>query len=135
MIETIEQCMALWFRAPELGSAYWAFCDNGREVLTAREYTKDDAANAMVSIFRHAATEVGTVPRLEHVPSAAQLADGVSRRDRKLPKKNGWDKLDLQIDDLYELLLQILDEGVIAQRRHLRELQDISERERRRSGR
>ena len=107
----------------------------GREVLTAKGYTKDDAANAMVSIFWHAATEVGTVPRLEHVPSAAQLADGVSRRDRTLPEKNGWDKLDLQIDDLYELLLQILDEGGIAQWRHLRELQDITERERRRSGR
>ena len=101
----------------------------------AKGYTKDDAANAMVSIFWHAATEVGTVPRLEHVPSAAQLADGVSRRDRTLPEKNSWDKLDLQIDDLYELLLQILDEGGIAQWRHLRALQDITERERRRSGR
>ena len=50
-------------------------------------------------------------------------------------QKNGWDKLDLQIDDLYELLLQILDEGGIAQWRHLRALQDITERERRRSGR
>ena len=69
------------------------------------------------------------------MPSAAQSADGVSRRDRTLPKKNGWDELDLQIDDLYELLLQILVEGGIAQWRHLRAIQDITERVRRRSGR
>ena len=69
------------------------------------------------------------------MPSAAQLADGVSRGDRTLPEKNGWDELDLQIDDLWELLLQILDEGDIAQWRHLSALQDITERERRRSGR
>ena len=98
-------------------------------------HTKDVSTNEVVSLFWHAAAEVRTALRLEHVPSAAQSADGVSRRDRTLPKKNGWDKLDLQIDDLYELLLQILDEGGIAQWRHLRELQDITERERRRSGR
>ena len=101
----------------------------------AKVHTKDVATNAVVSLFWHAATEVGTAPRLEHVPSAAQLADGVSRRDRTLPEKNGWDKFDLQIDDLYEWLLQILVEGGIAQWRHLRALQDITERERRRSGR
>ena len=69
------------------------------------------------------------------MPSAAQSADGVSRRDRTLPEKNSWDKLDLQIDDLYGLLLQILVEGGIAQWRHLRAIQDITERVRRRSGR
>jgi hypothetical protein len=52
-----------------------------------------------------------------------------------LPEKSGWNALDLQIDDLWESLLQILDEGGIAQWRHLRALQDITERERRRSGR
>ena len=98
----------------------------GREVLTAKGYTKDDAANAMVSIFWHAATEVGTAPWFEHVPSATQLADGVSRGDRTLPERNGWTELNLQIDDLWELLLQILDEGGIAQWRHLRALQDIT---------
>ena len=82
-----------------------------------------------------ATVEEETAPWTEHVPSAAQLADGVSRGDRTLPEKNGWDELDLQIDDLWELLLQILDEGGIAQWRHLRALQDITERERRRSGR
>ena len=69
------------------------------------------------------------------MPSAAQSADGVSRKDRTWPKKNSWDVLDLQIDDLYELLLQILVEGGIAQWRHLRAIQDITERVRRRSGR
>ena len=136
LIETIAQCLALWFCAPELGSAYWAFCDNvGARFSLAKGYTKDVATNAVVSLFWHAATEVGTAPWFEHVPSAAQLADGVSRGDRTLPEKNGWDELDLQIDDLWELLLQILDEGGIAQWRHLRALQDITERERRRSGR
>ena len=76
-----------------------------------------------------------TAPWTEHVPSAAQLAYGVSRGDRTLPEKNGWNVLDLQIDDLWELLLQILDEGGIAQWRHLSELQDITKRERHRSGR
>ena len=69
------------------------------------------------------------------MPSAAQLADGVSRGDRKLPEKNGCNELDLQIDDLWELLLQILNEGDIAQWRHLRASQDITEQERRKSGR
>ena len=69
------------------------------------------------------------------MPCAAQLADGVSRGDRTLPEKNGWNVLDLQIDDLWESLLQISDVGGIAQWRHLRALQDITERERRRSGR
>ena len=136
LIETIAQCLALWFCTPELGSAYWAFCDNvGARFSLAKGYTKDVAANAVVSLFWHAATEAGTAPWFEHVPSAAQLADGVSRGDRTLPEKNGWDELDLQIDDLWVLLLQILDEGGIAQWRHLRALQDITERERRRSGR
>ena len=98
-------------------------------------HTKDVSTNAVVSLFWHAATEVRTTLRLEHVPSAAQSADRVSRRDRTLPKKNGWDELDLQIDDLYELPLQILVVGGIAQWRHLRAIQDITERERRRSGR
>ena len=38
------------------------------------------------------------------MPCAAQLADGVSSVDRTLPEKNGWDALDLQIDDLWESL-------------------------------
>ena len=80
-----------------------------------------------------ATVEEETAPWTEHVPSAAQLADGVSRGDRTLPEKNGWNELDLQIDDLWELLLQIL--GDIAQWRHLRASQDITEQERRRSGR
>ena len=66
----------------------------------AKVYTKDVATNAVVPLFRHATTEVRTEPRFEHVPSAAQLADGVSRGDRTLTEKNGWDELDLQIDDL-----------------------------------
>ena len=98
-------------------------------------HTKDVSTNEVVSLFWHAAAEVRTALRLEHVPSAAQSADGVSRRDRTWPKKNDWDVLDLQIDDLYELLLQILVEGGIAQWRHLRAIQDITERVRRRSGR
>ena len=68
----------------------------------AKGYTENVATNAVVSLFWHAATEVGTAPWFEHVPSAAQLADGVSRVDRTLPEKNGRDELDLQIDDLYE---------------------------------
>ena len=100
---TITQCFgALVPRARARIRLLGLLRQRGREVLTAKGYTKDDAANAMVSISRHAATEVGTVPRLEHVPSAAQLADGVSRKNRTLPKKNGWGKLDLQIDEWRE---------------------------------
>jgi hypothetical protein len=40
LIETIEQCMALWFRAPELGSAYWAFCDNVGARFSRRKGTR-----------------------------------------------------------------------------------------------
>ena len=76
-----------------------------------------------------------TAPWTEHVPSTAQLADRVSRGDHTLPEKNGWNVLDLQIDDFWELQLKILDEGDIAQWRHLRASQDITEHERLRSGR
>ena len=36
----------------------------------------------------------------------------ISRGDSTLPEKNGWDELDLQIDDPWELLLQILKNSV-----------------------
>ena len=128
--------MALWFYAPELGFAYWAFCDDvGARFSLAKGYRKDVAANAIVPLFWHAATKVRRAPSFEHVPSAAQLAGGVSRGDSTWPEKNGWDELDLQIDDPWELLLQILKQCGIAQWQHLRAIQDITERERQRSGR
>ena len=64
------------------------------------------------------------------MPSAAQLADGVGTCVRTLPEKDGENELDLQIDVLWKLLLQILNEGDIAQWRHLRASQDITEQER-----
>ena len=101
LIETIAQRLALWFCALKLGSAYRAFRDNvGARFSLAKVYTKDVATNAVVSLFWHATTEVRSAPRFEHVPSTAQLADGVSKSDRTLTEKNGWDELDLQIDDL-----------------------------------
>ena len=56
--------------------------------------------NAVVSLHWHATTKARSAPRFEHVSSTAQSADGVSKGDRTLTEKNGWDELDLQIDDL-----------------------------------
>ena len=66
----------------------------------AKAYTKDVATNSVVSLSWHATTEARSAPRFEHVSSAAQSADGVSKGYRTLTEKNGWDELDLQIDDL-----------------------------------
>ena len=80
------------------------------EVLIGEK--KDVTAKAIVPLFWHATTKARTAPSFEHVPIATKLADGVSRGDSTWPEKNGWDELDLQIDDPWELLLQILKNAV-----------------------
>ena len=45
-------------------------------------YTKDVATNAVAALSWHATTEARPAPRFEHMPSAAQSADGVTKGDR-----------------------------------------------------
>ena len=76
-----------------------------------------------VSLFWHCVAEHGTSPWFEYVPSAAQVADGISRGDFDLPARQGWDIVDLGLGDVWELLAAIINEGGMAQWQHLRKLQ------------
>jgi hypothetical protein len=131
LIEVVAQCLGLWFCAPILGDAYWSFCDNmGARYSLAKGYTAEATANAFVSLFWHAAAEFATAPWFEHVPSDAQLADGVSRGDLSLAKTHGWTHMPLEIDDLWSMVLDIIESGGIAQREHVRRLLELVKRER-----
>ena len=131
LIEVVAQCLGLWFGAEDLGDAYWAFCDNiGALYSLAKGYTKELAANAFVFLFWHCVAEHCTSPWFEYVPSAAQVADRISRGDFDLPARKGWDIVDLELGDVWELLAASINEGGMAQWQHLRKLQIIVDRER-----
>ena len=54
----------------------------------------------------------GTAPWIEHVSSAAQLADAVSRADLAAATKLGWQGWDLELAPLWDLLAEVIADGV-----------------------
>ena len=122
-LEVVAQCIGLWIFAPELGRLFWVFVDNmsARFALT-RGYSKDADANAVISLFWHFAASNATSPWFEHVPSAAQLADGVSRDDLTLSEAYGWGEVGLDLTEVWAVVQNVIESGSVAQQRHLEAL-------------
>ena len=126
ILEVIAQCIGAWYFQAVLGKEYWSFVDNvGARFSLVKGYSRDADANAIVSLFWHAAAEVLAAPFFEHVPSSAQLADKVSRNEHADALHQGWTRVDLDLDDLWDLLAEVITSGGVAQREHVAKLADI----------
>ncbi len=124
-LEVLAQCLGAWLFAAELGEAFWAFIDNvGARCSLSKGYTKNENGNALVSLFWHHAAGRMTLPWFEHVPSAAQLADGISRDDWTIPRARGWLLIQPDFTDFWDLLHDIFDSGQLATRQHVARLED-----------
>ena len=123
-LEVLGQCFGAWLFAEELGDVYWAFVDNvGARCSLLKGYSKNADGNLLVSLFWHHSALRRTYPWFEHVPSAAQLADGVSRDDWSIPSQRGWEYIDPDFSPFWTLLNEILDSGKLATMEHVRRLE------------
>ncbi len=122
-LEVLGQCFGAWLFTAELGDVYWAFVDNcGARCSLLKGYSKNPDGNLLISLFWHYAATKRTVPWFEHVPSAAQLADGVSRDDWTIPKERSWLRISPDFDPFWDLLCDILDSGSLATVDHVERL-------------
>ena len=77
-----------------------------------RGYSKDRDANAIIALFWMSTLNQGVAPWLEHVPSAAQLADEVSRGDTTLADDEGWIERKFELEPVWRLRLETIKAGV-----------------------
>ena len=94
----------------------------GARCSLLKGYSKNPDGNLLISLFWHYAATMRAYPWFEHVPSAAQLADGVSRDDWTIPKERNWLRISPDFEPFWDLLSDILDSGSLATADHVRRL-------------
>ena len=131
-LETLAQCLGAWLFEKELGDTYWAFIDNeGARYSLLKGYSRDQDANAIISLFWGHAAMCKTAPWFERVPSAAQLADGVSRDDWELPFAQGWLRIEPNFDGIWDILFDMIGSGHIAGPTHIQAVRHWVKQQRR----
>ena len=119
LLEVVAQCMGTWLMARELQPHFWAFVDNvGAEHALRKGFSRDRDANAIISLFWAAAAHCTTRPWFERVPSAAQLADGVSRNDDTAAQCIGSKRLDFDFDEIWGIIIDMVSAGGLADTSH-----------------
>ena len=130
-LETAAQCIMNWIFAQELGEHYWSFVENeGSKFALTKGFSRDTDTNAIISLFWGHSAVTGTHPWFERVASEAQVADGVSRDDWSLPNACGWTCIELALDEIWRVVLRVLDDGGVASLSHIQDLAAAARRAR-----
>ena len=104
LLESLAQCLILWFVSPELGTFFMSCCDNTSSHFSlAKGMSRDPEVNALVGIYWAASGILGVDPWIEVVPTKAQLADAVSRQDEAEARQLGWVYVPMDLSVVWQL--------------------------------
>ena len=107
LLESLAQCLILWFFSPELGPFFLSFCDNtGSHFSLIKGMSKDPEVNALVGIYWAVSGILGVDPWIEVVPTKAQLADAVSRQDVSEATLLGWKYVPMDLTVVWRVLIE-----------------------------
>ena len=107
-LETFAQCAALWLFPELIEGPVLAFDDNtASEHALVRGYSSDNTTNVIVSHYWGAASASRSSVWLERVPSAANIADPISREDFAFAEAAGWVRVFPDFRKLWVVLRKI----------------------------
>ena len=127
--------VAAFFFHPALSSHFWSFVDNSAaQFAMTKGYTADDSVNHLTSLYWCFCANARLAPWFDRVPSKAQLADGVSRRDFSIPEAYSWQVLHVDFSPLYEFLLRVILDQSFFSWHDVQQIEVICEALRRQAG-
>ena len=120
MLETLAQCLALWY----LGSTYrgevLCFNDNtASQHALIKGYSSDEATNAIISLFWQSAASRCVSPWIVRVSSEDNIADEISRGDFARARRLSWQEVKLPLGSIWPVLLDAIESRDGVARHHV----------------
>ena len=107
-LEVFAQVVSIVFFRDVLGKFWIAWIDNtaGRNALH-RGFGRDPVINNLLCFAWMLLARLNMTPHFDWVPSAFNVADGVSRTDESDAVSAGWSKVDLDLAPFFQILARV----------------------------
>eukprot|EP00971_Amphidinium_carterae_P022914 452124-Amphidinium_carterae.1 len=114
-LEFLAQLLSIILFRRQLAEDVLSFIDNTPATFVLLSgYSRNEGVNNLVGLYWVLCSKLGLRPWFEWVPSAANVADAVSRENFKLAQDAGWHQVHAELADIWAVVLKAASDSQYA---------------------